>query len=59
MNKYFPFNLYKTYKYMLLAALALAIGGIMMSKLRETGELYAPKDYLTNLKSRPRNAYYY
>ena len=40
---------------MLLAALALAIGGIMMTKIRETEELYAPKGYLMKLQSRPRN----
>ena len=44
---------------MILAALALAIGGIMMAKIRETEELYAPKGYLTSLQSRPRNVYYY
>lgn len=44
---------------MLLAALALAIGGIMMTKVRETEELYAPKGYLTSLQARPRNVYYY
>jgi hypothetical protein len=44
---------------MLLAALALAIGGIMMTKFRETEELYAPKAYLSTLQSRPRNVYSY
>jgi hypothetical protein len=53
------FNPNKFYKTMILAALALAIGGIMMAKIRETEELYAPKGYLTSLQSRPRNVYYY
>ncbi|MDZ7934424.1 MAG: hypothetical protein U5M51_05550 [Emticicia sp.] len=44
---------------MLLAALALAIGGIMMTKVHKTEELYAPKAYLASLQSRPRNVYYY
>ena len=59
MNKIFPFNPNKSYKTMLLAALALAIGGFMMTKVRETEELYAPKGYLTSLQSRPRNVYYH
>jgi hypothetical protein len=44
---------------MLLAALALAIGGIMMTKVRESEEMYAPKGYMISLRSRPRNVYYY
>lgn len=44
---------------MLLAALALAIGGIMMTKVRDNEELYAPKGYMMSLQSRPRNVYYY
>ncbi len=44
---------------MLLAALALAIGGIMMTKVRETNEMYAPKGYLARLQSRPRSVYSY
>lgn len=59
MNNLFPFNPYKSYKTMFLAALALAIGGFMITKVRETEELYAPKGYLTSLKSRPRNVYYH
>jgi len=59
LDKLFPFNPNKSHKAMLLAALALAIGGIMMTKVRETEELYAPKGYLVNLQSRPRNVYYY
>lgn len=59
MRDLFPFNPNKFFKTMILAALALAIGGIMMTKVRETEELYAPKGYLTNLQARPRNVYYY
>jgi hypothetical protein len=44
---------------MLLAALALVIGGIMMTKIRETNDIYAPKSYLASLQSRPRNVYSY
>ena len=44
---------------MLFAALALVIGGLMMTKVRETEEMYAPKGYMMSLQSRPRNAYYY
>lgn len=44
---------------MLLAALAFAVGGLMMTRLRATSELYAPKGYMTSLQSRPRNVYSY
>ncbi len=44
---------------MLLAAIALAIGGLMMTKVREKEEMYAPKGYMTSLQARPRNVYYY
>ncbi len=42
---------------MVLAALALAIGGFMSTKFRQTEELYAPKGYLVNLQSRPRSVF--
>jgi len=44
---------------MLFAAIALAIGGLMMTKVRETGELYAPRGYMMSLQTRPRNVYSY
>lgn len=44
---------------MLLAAIAFAVGGLMMTKLRAKTELYAPKDYMMSLQARPRNVYAY
>ena len=44
---------------MLLAAIALAVGGLMMTKVRATTELYAPKGYMMSLQTRPRNVYSY
>lgn len=45
---------------MLIAALtSLVVGGFMMMKQKETEQLYAPKGYLVNLQSKPRNVYSY
>ncbi|WP_256503987.1 hypothetical protein [Emticicia sp. 21SJ11W-3] len=44
---------------MILAAIAFAVGGLMMTKMRETNELYAPKGYMMSLQSRPRSAFSY
>ena len=55
INKYYTT---KRAKYMLLLTIAsLAIGGLLMTRLNEEKELYAPKGYLVSLQSRPRNVY--
>lgn len=40
-----------------LTLAAVAIGGLVMSKMNEERELYAPKPYLVKLNTRPRSAY--
>lgn len=42
---------------MILAAIAFAVGGLMMTKMRQTNDLYAPKGYMISLQTRPRSAY--
>lgn len=42
---------------MILAAIAFAVGGLMMTKMRQTNDLYAPKGYMLSLQTRPRSAY--
>lgn len=42
---------------LLLTIASLAIGGLLMTRLNEEKELYAPKGYLVSLQYRPRNVY--
>ena len=42
-----------------LTIAALAIGGIVMSKIKEEKELYAPKGYMMALNTRPRSVFSY
>lgn len=42
---------------LLLTVASLAIGGLLMTRMNEEKELYAPKGYLVSLQSRPRNVY--
>jgi hypothetical protein len=42
---------------LLLTITSLAIGGLLMTRLNKERDLYAPKGYLENLQSRPRNVY--
>jgi len=42
---------------MILAAIAFAVGGLMMTKMRQTNDLYAPKGYMMSLQTRHRSAY--
>lgn len=43
----------------LLAIAAVAITGVVMSKMNEEKELYAPKGYMTSLQIRPRSVFSY
>lgn len=43
----------------LLAIAAIAMTGVVMSKMNEEKELYAPKGYLSSLQSRPRSVFSY
>lgn len=40
---------------LLLTIASLAIGGLLMTRMNEEKDLYAPKGYLVSLQSRPRN----
>lgn len=42
---------------LLLTLASLAIGCLLMTRMNEKKELYAPKGYLVSLQSRPRNVY--
>lgn len=45
----------KRAKTMLLLTIAsLAFGGLLMTRMKEEKEMYAPKGYLASLQSRPR-----
>lgn len=45
---------------MLFLSLAcIALGGVIMTKINEERDLYAPKSYMTVLASRPKNVYAY
>ncbi len=41
----------------LLTISALAIGGLLMNRMNESKDLYAPKGYMMSLQHRPRKAY--
>ena len=42
---------------LLLTVISLAIGGLLMTRMNDEKELYAPKGYLVSLQYRPRNVY--
>nr|WP_299424086.1 hypothetical protein [uncultured Emticicia sp.] len=42
---------------LILTLASIAIGGLLMTRMNEEKELYAPKGYLVSLQSRPRNVY--
>jgi hypothetical protein len=42
---------------LLLTIVSLAFGGLLMTRMNEEKELYAPKGYLARLQSRPRSVY--
>jgi len=39
---------------LLLTIASLAFGGLLMGRMKEEKEMYAPKGYLASLQSRPR-----
>lgn len=41
----------------LITIASLVIGGLLMTRMNEEKEMYAPKGYLVRLQSRPRNVY--
>lgn len=41
-----------------LTIAALALGGVVMSKINQERELYAPKGYMVALQTRPRSVFY-
>ena len=49
---------FKRAKTMLLLTIAsLAFGGLLMTRMNEEKELYAPKGYMLSLQSRPRSVF--
>ena len=42
---------------LILTLASIAIGGLLMTRMNEEKELYAPKGYLVSLQSRPRSVY--
>lgn len=44
---------------LLLTIASLAFGGLMMTRMNEERELYAPKSYINTLQARPRSVFAY
>ena len=42
---------------LLITIASLVIGGLLMTRMNEEKERYAPKGYLVSLQLRPRNVY--
>lgn len=44
---------------LLLTIASIAIGGLLMARMNEEKEMYAPKGYLASLQTRPRSVYFW